>query len=118
MTSPGAWAPSCSRDAKDWPRPRATAAGRRLERRFRARREARATQRNAGGNKPALRSRPTGQPCAYGSRRTASLAVAIVEGILIDQTENVGSFVIGSHHQLSAGRERPPQRFFLVAGWI
>jgi hypothetical protein len=35
-----------------------------------------------------------GQSCAHGSWRGASLAVAIVEGILIDQTEDVGSFVI------------------------
>src|SRR5215470_58056 len=71
-----------------------------------------------GRERPALRSRLTGQPCAHGSRRTAGLAVAIVEGILIDQTEDVGSFVIGSHHQLAAGRERAPQWLFLVAGWI
>src|SRR5215813_7037654 len=79
---------------------------------------AREAKRNAGGTSQSLRSRLTGQPCAHGSRRTAGLAVAIVEGILIDETEDVGSFVIGSHHQLAAGRERAPQRLFLVAGWI
>jgi len=89
-----------------------------LARRFRARGQARAAQRNAGGTSQSLRSRLTGQPCAHGSRRTAGLAVAIVEGILIDETEDVGSFVIGSHHQLAAGRERAPQWLFLVAGWI
>src|SRR5215831_18566349 len=35
-----------------------------------------------------------GQSCAHGSRRGAGLAIAIVESILINQTEDVGSFVI------------------------
>src|SRR5262249_15565131 len=57
-------------------------------------------------------------PCAHRTRRTAGLAVAIIESVLIDQTEDVGAFLIGSHHQLGAGRERAPERFLLVAGRI
>src|SRR5262249_22820128 len=59
-----------------------------------------------------------GQSCAHGSRGGASLAVAIVEGILIDQTEDVGSFVIRSHRQLAPRPGSAPPPPLLRAGWI
>jgi hypothetical protein len=61
-------------------------------------------------------SGPAGQSCAHRSRRRAGLAVAIIQGVLIDQTKNISSFFIRSHHQVAAGRESAPQRLFLVAG--
>src|SRR5262245_52217184 len=64
----------------------------------------------------AARSTLAGQPCAHGSRRPAGLAVAIIQRVPIDQTEDVGSFVIRSHDQLAAGCECAPQRLLHVAG--
>src|SRR5262245_30924069 len=58
----------------------------------------------------------TGQSCAHGSRRPASLAVAIIQGVPIDQTEDVSPFVIRSHDELGAGRESAPERLLHVAG--
>src|SRR5262245_31934754 len=66
----------------------------------------------------AARSTLTGQSCAHGSRRPASLAVAIIQGVAIDQTEDVSPFVIRSHDQLGPGRESAPQRLLHVAGRI
>src|SRR5262245_57376029 len=66
----------------------------------------------------AARSTLAGQPCADGSRRPAGLAVAIIQRVPIDQTEDVSPFVIRSHDQLAAGCESAPQRLFLVAGRI
>lgn len=53
-------------------------------------------------------SGPTGQSCAHGSRRRARLAVAIIQGILIDEIKDVRPFLVGSDHQPGAGRESAP----------
>src|SRR5262249_30891861 len=59
-----------------------------------------------------------GQACTHGSRGSAGLGVAVIQRVPIDQTEDVISFVVRSHHQLAAGRERAPQRLLDVAGGI
>ena len=63
-------------------------------------------------------SRPTGQSCAHGSRRSAGLAVAIIQGILIDEIKDIRSFLVRSDHQPGTGCERAPQCLILVAGCI
>ena len=63
-------------------------------------------------------SRPTGQSCAHGSRRSAGLAVAIIQGILIDEIKDIRSFLVRSDHQPGTGCESAPQCLILVAGWI
>jgi len=79
-----------------------------------------AGKRRAGARErhPIAPSRLTGQSCAHRSRRRASLAVAIIQRVLIDQAEDISSFIIRYHHQFAAGCESAPQRLILVAGWI
>jgi hypothetical protein len=66
-----------------------------------------------------LPARPlTDQSSAHRARRSASLAVTIIQGIPIDQSKDIRSFLIRSDHQLAARCESAPQRLIFVAGWI
>jgi hypothetical protein len=59
-----------------------------------------------------------GKPRAHSARRTAGLGVTIVEGVLVDETENVRPFIVRAHHELTARRESAPQRLILIAGRV
>src|SRR5882672_10414488 len=64
------------------------------------------------------RSGLTGEPRANGARSRAGLAVAIVERALVDETEDVGPFRVGSHHEMTARREGAPQLLILIAARV
>src|SRR5712691_8289713 len=72
----------------------------------------------AAGLAPSGSARLTDEPRTNRARRSARLAIAIVEGIPVDETEDVGPFVVRSHHQMTARRERAPKWLVLVAGRI
>src|SRR6266508_4183847 len=59
-----------------------------------------------------------GKPRAHSARRTAGLGVTIVEGVLVDETENVRPFIVRAHHELTARRESAPERLILIAGRV
>src|SRR5262249_38134566 len=64
------------------------------------------------------RSTLPNEPRAHRAWRRAGLAVTIVQGVLVDELENVGPFVVGSHHQPAARGEGAPQWLLLVSGRI
>src|SRR5213078_2039569 len=67
--------------------------------------------RSCAGAKSAL----PGKPGAHRACRRAALAVTIIEGVLVDETENIKSFLVRSHHELTVRRESAPEWLILVA---
>src|SRR5215471_9758618 len=49
-----------------------------------------------------------GEPGTHGAWRRTGLAVAIIEGVLVDEAEDVSAFLVRSHHELTV-RAKAPQ---------
>ncbi len=64
------------------------------------------------------RSPLAGEPGADRARRLAGLAVAVVERVAVDETEDIGALVVRAHDQAPARGEGAPQRLVLVAGRV
>src|SRR5262249_6338474 len=58
------------------------------------------------------------EPRTYRARRRAGLAVTIVQGVRIDETERVSPLIVRSHHELTVRRESAPERLILIAGRV
>src|SRR4029453_6102081 len=89
----------------------------------RCHRQAQTSMKFAPGARAFLRRKKTdsalpGKPRAHSARRTAGLGVTIVEGVLVDETENVRPFIVRAHHELTARRESAPERLILIAGRV
>src|SRR5262249_39010009 len=59
-----------------------------------------------------------GEPRTHGAWRRAGLAVTIIEGVLVDEAEDVSPFLVRSHHELTVRRESAPELLVLIAGGV
>ena len=59
-----------------------------------------------------------GEPGTHGAWRRTGLAVTIIEGILVDEAEDVSAFLVRSHHELTVRRESAPELLVLIAGRV
>src|SRR5215472_10814477 len=59
-----------------------------------------------------------GEPGTHGAWRRTGLAVAIIEGVLVDEAEDVSAFLVRSHHELTVRRESAPELLVLIAGGV
>src|SRR6478672_7303799 len=59
-----------------------------------------------------------GEPGAHGARRRSGLAITIIQGVLVDEAEDVSPFLVRSHHELTVRRESAPELLILIAGRV
>ena len=67
---------------------------------------------------PPQKSPLPGEPGTHGAGRRTGLAVAIIEGVLVDEAEDVSAFLVRSHHELTVRRESAPELLVLIAGRV
>src|SRR5262252_664563 len=70
------------------------------------------------GRLPPQKSALPGEPGTHGAWRRTGLAVTIIEGVLVDEAEDVSAFLVRSHHELTVRSESAPELLVLIAGGV